>query len=88
MCVCVCVCVCVWCLYAVWVHASCRLPQALLYRKYSTASDVWSYGVVLHEIYTLGEDPYGDMTVNEVSFVVTCHACACVRAWACVYTCL
>ena len=33
-------------------------PEALKYRKYSTASDVWSYGCVLYEIWSLGRKPF------------------------------
>ena len=33
-------------------------PEALHYKKYSTASDVWSYGCVLYEIWSLGHKPY------------------------------
>ena len=42
-------------------------PEALSYKKYSTASDVWSFGVVLYEIWSLGEKPYHTMSNNEVS---------------------
>ena len=42
-------------------------PEALHYKKYSTASDVWSFGVVLYEIWTLGIKPFRTMTNSEVS---------------------
>ena len=41
-------------------------PEALNYKKYSTASDVWSFGVVLFEIWALGIKPYHNMTNAEV----------------------
>ena len=41
-------------------------PEALNYRKYSTASDVWSYGVLLYEIWAMGIKPFQDCTNNEV----------------------
>uniref|UniRef100_A0A1X7U3B0 Receptor protein-tyrosine kinase n=1 Tax=Amphimedon queenslandica TaxID=400682 RepID=A0A1X7U3B0_AMPQE len=33
-------------------------PEALNYRKYSTASDVWSYGCLMYEIWSIGRKPY------------------------------
>ena len=41
-------------------------PEALHYHKYSTASDVWSYGCVLYEIWSLGEKPYCNLTNEQV----------------------
>ena len=41
-------------------------PEALSYRKYSTASDVWSFGVVMYEIWAVGMKPYQGMTNAEV----------------------
>ena len=33
-------------------------PEAIHFKKYSTASDVWSYGCLLYEIWTLGRKPF------------------------------
>ena len=33
-------------------------PEAILYRKYTTKSDVWSYGMVMYEIWSLGHKPF------------------------------
>ena len=44
-------------------------PEALNYRKYSTASDVWSYGVLLYEIWAMGIKPFHNCTNSEVCLV-------------------
>jgi hypothetical protein len=41
-------------------------PEALAYNRYSAASDVWSFGIVLWEMSSHGMDPYPTMTVQEV----------------------
>ena len=41
--------------------------QALNYNQYSSASDVWSYGIVLFEVWTLALRPYNRMTNNKVA---------------------
>ena len=41
-------------------------PEAMYYHKYSTASDVWSYGCVLYEIWSLGKLPFKKYTNAQV----------------------
>ena len=48
---------------------TCSFPlQALHYKKYSTASDVWSFGCVMYEIWSLGHKPFESYANSEV-----CH---------------
>ena len=40
--------------------------QALFYKKYSIKSDVWSFGCVMYEIWSLGYKPFEDIDGREV----------------------
>ena len=40
--------------------------QALQYKKYSTASDVWSFGCLMYEIWSLGHKPFEGYSNSQV----------------------
>ncbi|XP_053245822.1 ephrin type-B receptor 1 isoform X3 [Podarcis raffonei] len=41
-------------------------PEAIAYRKFTSASDVWSYGILMWEVMSFGERPYWDMSNQDV----------------------
>ncbi|XP_041283785.1 ephrin type-A receptor 5 isoform X6 [Onychostruthus taczanowskii] len=41
-------------------------PEAIAFRKFTSASDVWSYGIVMWEVMSYGERPYWEMTNQDV----------------------
>uniref|UniRef100_A0A8C5N8I6 receptor protein-tyrosine kinase n=1 Tax=Gouania willdenowi TaxID=441366 RepID=A0A8C5N8I6_GOUWI len=41
-------------------------PEAIAYRKFTSASDVWSYGIVMWEVISYGERPYWEMSNHDV----------------------
>ncbi|KAG6453049.1 tyrosine-protein kinase transmembrane receptor Ror [Manduca sexta] len=45
-------------------------PESILYGKFTTESDIWSYGVVLWEIYSYGLQPYYGYSNQEVISMV------------------
>ena len=46
------------------------LLQALCYKKYSTCSDVWSYGALMFEIWSVGHKPFEERANSEVNLQV------------------
>uniref|UniRef100_A0A3B4HD35 receptor protein-tyrosine kinase n=1 Tax=Pundamilia nyererei TaxID=303518 RepID=A0A3B4HD35_9CICH len=41
-------------------------PEAIQYRKFTSSSDCWSYGIVMWEVMSYGERPYWDMSNQDV----------------------
>ncbi|XP_053722801.1 ephrin type-A receptor 6-like isoform X2 [Synchiropus splendidus] len=41
-------------------------PEAIAYGKFSSASDVWSFGIVMWEVMSYGERPYWEMSNQDV----------------------
>ena len=46
-------------------------PESIMYGKFTMATDVWSFGVVVWEVFTYGQQPYVGMTNEEVIKFVT-----------------
>ena len=47
-------------------------PEAVHFMKYSTASDVWSYGCLLYKIWSMECKPYEGLTNAELHYLLNC----------------
>ena len=66
------------CSYSTSVLADLHLvSQALFYKKYSTSSDVWSYGMLMYEIWTLGKKPFPQLSPTEVNCIILLQIIRC-----------
>ena len=47
-------------------------PESIILGKFTMATDVWSFGVVMWEVFTYGQQPYVGLSNEEVvSFITT-----------------
>ena len=52
-------------------------PESIMHGKYTTKSDVWSYGMVMYEIWSLGHKPFEEWDTSQVRIVgVVMHTCS------------
>ena len=58
--------------------------QALHFKKYSTASDVWSYGAVMYEIWSIGHKPFEGYSNSQVCNKSNCLLCMCKSMCLCI----
>jgi serine/threonine protein kinase len=50
-------------------------PESLMYGKYTVSSDVWSYGMLLYEVWTVGRTPFEVMSYSQVLSIVNTGYC-------------
>lgn len=53
-------------------------PEAIQYRKFTSSSDCWSYGIVMWEVMSYGERPYWDMSNQDVSKALHTYRLKCL----------
>ena len=46
-------------------------PEALDKKEFTTASDVWSFGITLWEMFSYGAEPYDEMSPVQVVYICT-----------------
>ena len=45
-------------------------PEVLWYTRFSSKSDVWAYGVLMWEVFSLGKMPYGRLSNAQVVQII------------------
>ncbi|XP_074599055.1 tyrosine-protein kinase transmembrane receptor Ror-like [Brevipalpus obovatus] len=48
-------------------------PESIFYERFTSASDTWSFGVLLWEVFTFGQQPYSHSTNEEVIELIRTH---------------
>ena len=51
------------------IPAKWTAPEVFYYKKYSSASDVWSFGCLMYEVWSLGHKPFEKISNLEVVLV-------------------
>ncbi|XP_035700409.1 fibroblast growth factor receptor 2 isoform X1 [Folsomia candida] len=66
----------------VWLSMKWSALESLMGLKFSKESDIWSYGVTLWEIFSLGEEPYPEMgeMVDLIRFLNMGHRLQCPKS--------
>ena len=61
-------------------------PEAIHYKKYSTASDVWAYGCLLYEIWSVGYKPFeGKRNMEVMITMYNLFLFTCILYFPCLY---
>lgn len=48
-------------------------PEVISRKNYAKASDVWSFAIVMWEIYTCGDEPYRRLSNHQVEYMLRCN---------------